>query len=215
VRAVRVVLLLGLLALVLVAAVVLAQGAPRRAGTNLAANTGFVIPLAAGEQLCQPSELVPGDTSGLRLSAHSGAPSGPRLRVTMSVAERPLAAGALSAGWKSGPITIPLSRVAETAQDVMVCLVDRGPGPVSFGGSVPDANFYVVLGGKPLNGRMRTEYMRPGRESWFSLTPTLVHRFSIAKGDLIRHWAAPAALVLMLLAIALAVGTIVREEPGS
>jgi hypothetical protein len=45
------------------------------------------------------------------------------------------------------------------------------------------------------------------------LLPTLAHRFSLAKGDLVRRWAAPAALVLMLIAVALAARTIVREEP--
>lgn len=210
---VRATVALGLLALMIAAFATLAQSAPRRSGTDLTADTGFVIPLAAGEQLCQPGELVPGHTGGLRLDASSGAVAGPRLQAAMSVGDRRLASGALAAGWRTGAITIPISRVAETTQGVTVCVVNRGPGKVSFGGSVPDANFYVVLGAKPLSGRMRIDYMRLGSESWLQLLPALTHRFSLAKGDLVRHWAAPAALLLMLAAVALAARMILREEP--
>lgn len=107
---------------------------------------------------------------------------------------------------------VRLTRVRRTLPGETICLVDRGSRAVAFGGSVPDANFYVVLDGKPVNGRIRVEYMRPGRESWFALIPTLSHRFSLAKADLVRHWAAAAVIVLMLFAITLATRTILREE---
>jgi hypothetical protein len=211
---VRFVVAVGVLAIAIAGVAVLLQSAQRRSGTNLTANTGFVIGVAAGQQLCEPGELVPGDTGGLRLSASSGALPGPRLDATVGAGTKLLAAGHLATGWRTGTVTIPLSRIAATQQNASVCLVNRGTSTVSFGGSVPDANFYVVLGGKPLSGRMRIEYMRPGSESWLSLLPTLTHRFSLAKGDLVRHWAAPAALLLMLLAIGLALRTILREEPA-
>jgi hypothetical protein len=209
---VRVVVIVGVLAIAIAGLAVLLQSAQRRSGTNLTANTGFVIGVAAGQQLCEPAELIPGDTGGLRLSASSDGLPGPRLDATVGAGTKLLATGHLAAGWRTGTVTIPLSRIAATQQNASVCLVNRGTGSVSFGGSVPDANFYVVLGGKPLSGRMRIEYMRPGSESWLALLPTLAHRFSLAKGDLVRHWAAPAVLVLMLLAIGLALRTILREE---
>lgn len=210
---VRAVVALGLLALLLAALAVLLQSAQRRSGTNLTADTGFVIPVEPGELLCEPDELLPGDTGGLRLSASSGAEPGPRLDVTIAAGARRLASGGLAAGWRSGTITIPVS-VVHATQGATVCLVNRGSSRVSFGGSVPDANFYVALGGKPLSGRLRIEYMRPGSESWLALLPALLHRFSLAKADLVRHWAAPAVLLLMVLAIALALRTILREEPS-
>jgi hypothetical protein len=209
---VRVVDVVGALTIAIAGLAVLLQSAQRRSGTNLTANTGFVIPVAAGQQLCEPGELIPGDTGGLRLSASSGAAPGPQLDATVGSGTKLLAAGHLVAGWRTGTVTIALSRIAATQQSASVCLVNRGTSTVSFGGSVPDANFYVVLGGKPLSGRMRIEYMRPGSESWLALLPTLAHRFSLAKGDLVRHWAVPAVLVLMLLAIGLALRAILREE---
>ena len=208
---VRAVVALGLLALLLTALAVLLQSAQRRSGTNLTANTGYVIPVEPGELLCEPDELLPGDTGALRLSASSGAKPGPRLDVTIAAGARRLATGRLAAGWRSGTVTIPVSVVRAT-QGATICLVNRGSSRVSFGGSVPDANFYVALGGKPLSGRMRIEYMRPGRESWLALLPALLHRFSLGKADLVRHWAAPAVLLLMLLAIGLTLRTILREE---
>ena len=54
--------------------------------------------------------------------------------------------------------------------------------------------------------------MRPGSESWFSLLPTLAHRFSLAKSDVVRHWAWIAVLMLMALAVGLAARTVLREE---
>ncbi|HEY2718305.1 MAG TPA: hypothetical protein VGI52_01645 [Solirubrobacteraceae bacterium] len=209
----RLVLALGLLALIGAALAILLQSAPRRAGTNLTADAGYVVPLQAGGQLCEPGELVPGDTGALRLSVSSGAALGPPLDVTVGVGMHPIAVGHLAAGWHSGAVSIPVSRVRETQQGATICLVNRGSHSVSFGGSVPDADFYVVLDGKPLSGRMRVEYMRPGSESWLTLLGTLTHRFSLAKADVVRHWAAPAVLVLMLLAVVLAGRTILRAEP--
>jgi hypothetical protein len=203
----------GLVAIAIAAVVVLSQRAQRRSGTNLTADYGYVIPLQAGEQLCEPGELLPGDTAGLRLDASSGGRPGPLL--VASVVDphaRTVATGMLRAGWQTGQVTIPLTRVARTLAGATVCLVDRGTQPVAFGGSVPDANFYVALGGKPLSGRMRIEYMRPGRESWFALIPTLGYRLSLAKADFVRHWAVFAAILAMLVAIAVALRTVVREE---
>jgi hypothetical protein len=210
---VRVIVAAGLAAVAVAALALLLHSEPRRSGTNLTTNTGYVIALHGGEQLCEPGELVPGDTGALRLSASTGGAPGPRLDATIGVGARALAAGSLPAGWRSGTIAIPISRVRSSQEGASICLVNRGSHGVSFGGSVPDASFYVVLGGKPLSGRLRIEYMRPGSESWFALLPTLVYRFSLAKGDLVRHWAAPAVLLLMLLAVGLAVRTIFREEP--
>jgi hypothetical protein len=209
---VRLVVVIGSLALLIAGLVTLLQRAPRRAGTNLTANTGFVIPLEAGELLCEPGELVPGDTGALRLSISSGAVPGPRLDATIEAAGRRLAAGDLASGWRSGTVTIPISHVRTTEQGATVCIVNHGASRISIGGSVPDANFYMAIGGKPLSGRMRIEYMRPGSESWLALLPTLAHRFALAKADLVRHWAATAALLLMLFAVVLALRTVLREE---
>jgi hypothetical protein len=206
------VITIGLLAITVAGVAILTRSEPRRSGTNLISNTGFVIPLAPGRQLCEPGELLPGDTGGLRLAADSGIYPGPRLAVHIFSAQGAVSSGGLAPGWRSGRVLIPIRRVAQTLPSAIVCVRNAGSRPVSFGGSAPASGFVIELAGKPFGGRLRIEYMRPGSESWLSLLPTLVHRFSLAKSDIVRHWAWIAVLVLMLLAVGLAARTMLREE---
>jgi hypothetical protein len=207
----RTVVVLGLAALVLAAALLLTRSAPRRAGTNFTEDLGYAIHLLPGQQLCEPGELVPGDTAGVMLDASAGTvtPS-PPLAVTISGAGV-ASSGALRAGWRQGWVRIPVQRIANTTGGT-VCVRDAGAVPVSFGGSVPDGSFVVSIDGQGLGGRLRIEYERPGSESWLSLLPTLAHRFDLDKSKLVRDWAAVGALLLMLCAIALAVRTVLAQE---
>ena len=70
----------------------------------------------------------------------------------------------------------------------------------------------MTVAGKPFEGRIRYDFMRPGRESWFELLPTIVYRSTLAKAGFLRRWAWAAALVLMLLAIGFAARIVIREE---
>jgi hypothetical protein len=210
---VRFVLAAGLLAIAIAATAILLQREPRRAGTNLTSDAGFAIALGSGQRLCEPGELLPGDTAALRLLALTNGLPGPRLSVSISSPTGLVSSGALAAGWRAGTVSIPVSRVANTVSGATVCLINLGSSGVAFAGSVPDSGFFVRLAGKPLSGRLRIEYMRPGRESWLQLLPTLAHRFSLAKSDLVRHWASGAALALMLLALVLAARTLLKDEP--
>jgi hypothetical protein len=205
---------LSILAILVVAGVILQQRAPRLAGTNLTADTGFVVQLRAGQELCEPGELLPGDTGALRLDATANGSSGPPLRVSISGPDGQISAGTLAAGWRPGATLIPVRRVPDDVAGATVCVRNRGSRAVSFGGSVPDSGFQIELGGAPLNGRLRIEYMRPGRESWLQLLPALAYRFSLAKAGLLRHWEAGAVLVLMLLAAGLAARALIEAEPS-
>ena len=209
---VRVLLAVGLLALFGAALAILLQREPRLAGTNLTSDVGFVIPLGPGQQLCEPGELLPGDTGALKLDATTNGVASPALSAALSGPGGPVGTGVLNAGWRPGIVSIPVSRVPDTVSGATVCLRNLGASQVAFGGSAPDSGFFIQIAGKPLSGRLRIEYMRPGSESWLQLLPTLVHRFSLAKADLLRHWEAGAVLVLMLAAIALATRTLLKEE---
>lgn len=206
------VLAVGLLAIAVAAVVVLLQQEPRRAGTNLTADRGYVLALPPGQQLCEPGELLPGDTGALRLDASAGGLPGPRLSATLSAPGGLVSTGQIAGGWHAGTIVIPVRRVAQTRSAATVCLRNLGLHQVLLGGSVPDSGFFISIAGRPMSGRLRIEYLRPGRESWLALVPTLAHRFSLAKSDLVRHWAAAAALLLMLLAVGLATRAMFNEE---
>jgi hypothetical protein len=211
---VQVVLGVGLLAIAIVALAILLQRAPRRAGTNLTQDVGFVIPLAAGQELCEPAELLPGDTGALGLDASAGARPGPALAVVISGPRGTVSSGRLAAGWRSGAIRIPVRRVRDTVPGATVCVHNLGASQVAFGGAAPDASFYIDLAGKPLLGRMRIEYMRPGSETWLQFTPALAQRFALGKSDALRHWELAAILILMAMALGLAARAIVKERPS-
>jgi hypothetical protein len=205
----RLTVTLAVLALVAAAVTTLARSAPRRSGTNYAADTGLVVVLASGEQLCQPGELVPADTGAVRLRASRDDPR--RLEATITTAQGLLARGVTQTSSHSGALRIDFRDVSTTTS-ATVCLRNLGKRSVLLGGSLGDSPFTMIVGGRPVAGRVRIEYMRPGRESWAELLPTVIYRMSLGKSDLIRHWAAAGALVLMLLAVWLTIRTLLREQ---
>ena len=79
------------------------------------------------------------------------------------------------------------------------------------GGTVPAGSYVVQIDGQGLGGRVRLEYTRP-QESWFAFMGALAHRLTIGKSRLLRHWAAPAAILLMIVAVGLALRTILLAE---
>jgi hypothetical protein len=207
---VRVVVAIGLFAIAAAAAAILLQSEQRRSGSNLTSDLGFVVGLAPGQQLCEPGELLPAETAALRLAASAGAGPGPSLGASISGPGGPIGSGVLAAGWRRGAVRIPVTRVRRTT-GATVCLRNLGSREVAFGGSVPDGSYVLLIDGKALAGRLRIEYLRPGSESWLALAPTLSHRFSLAKADVLRHWAAAATLALMALALLVAVRTVLAE----
>jgi hypothetical protein len=203
----------GLGAIVVILAVVLLQKDQRRSGSDLTPNGAFVAALGPGQQTCQEGELLPADTSAIRATIGTYGKPGPPLHVTLTGPQGELlSAGGLQAGWREGVVRIPIAHVSSATEGVRVCLRDAGSFPIAMAGAVPDPGYDMEVGSKTIEGRLRYDYMRPGRESWLELLPTIVYRSTLAKAGLVRHWAWAGALVLMLLAVGLAARTIVREE---
>ncbi len=203
----------GLAALAVIIVVVLAHSAPRRSGSDLTPNGAFVVALDPGQQSCQEGELLPADTSAVRVTLGAeGTPAAP-MRVTFTGPRGELlSTGALAAGWKQGIVRIPITHVANAIEPVRVCIRDVGSSPVAVAGTNPDPGLHMLVGNRTVEARLRYDYMRPGSETWLSLLPVIAHRTTLAKSDLIRHWAWAGAILLMLLAVALAAHTIVRED---
>lgn len=63
-----------------------------------------------------------------------------------------------------------------------------------------------------LSAHVPNEIIGATGKSWFGSVPTLAHRFALGKSNLVRHWAAPAAITLMLLSVVIALVTILRER---
>lgn len=204
---------LALTVLLAAALTVVLQRAPRRSGANFTLVATVSIPLAAGQQLCEPAELVPGDTAGLRVVAQPSGAGGEELQATVLDSAGTIASGRLAAGWRAGAITVPISKIRATTSGT-VCLRDAGAGRVLLGGSVPDPPYTISIDGRPLSGRLRIEYMRGGSESWLDLLNVLTYRFSLGRSTLTHVWASAAVLVLMLAVIALTARVLMRPEGG-
>jgi hypothetical protein len=211
--ALRRVLACGLLAIAVAFAVLLTHSEPRRSGTDYTPNANFAAVLKPGQETCQDRELLPADTAAVRMTIGTYGQPGPRVSVSLTGPHgEALTAGTLAAGWRQGVVEIPVARVHRATAEASACLRDDGPSRVALAGDSGDQFHQMQVAGKTVdNARLLYEYMRPGSETWLQLLPTASYRFSLGKSGLVRHWAWVGALVLMALAVALAMRTIVRE----
>jgi hypothetical protein len=204
---------MGLGVIVVVLAVLLLHRGQRRSGSDLTPNGAFVAVLGPGQRACQGQELLPADTAAVRITIGTYGKPGPPLRLTVTgPSGETLTSGGLPAGWRQGVVQIPVAHVSSAMEGARVCLLSDGPQPIALGGALPDPGYRMVVAGRTVEGRLRYDYMRPGRESWLELLPTLAYRSTLAKSGLVRHWAWAAALLLMLFAAALGARTIARED---
>ncbi len=219
---------IGVLVIVAFLTALLLQRGWRRSGTDMTPNREFVAFLSGGQQACQDGEVLPGDTAALQMTIGTSGEPGPPLRATITARDgATLASGRLAAGWRQGAVRIPVthaSATTATTEDVRVCLRDddplQGGRAIELAGETPDLGYETEVAGQMReNLRLRVDYLRPGRESWLQLLPTIANRFSLGKSDLLRHWAWIAVLLLMAGGAALAVWTILSEtaplEDGS
>jgi len=212
----------ALLALVVALVVVGARRQPQIALTDRVPNYTFVTEVYAGQSLCQANEIVPADTAALRMTIGTYGKPGPPLAIVVtapppaspSARAVAIARGRLAEGWRQGVISVPVSRVAQTHAEAMVCIANRGPWPVAIAGTTPPAHygFDDYLNGQSLASEVRIDYMLPGRPSWFSMLAKLAQRMTFGKGTYIgwMGWIAP--LLLMLALVVVLVRVLVRAE---
>lgn len=206
----RLVVAAGLTGLLAALVVLLLQQAPRRSGSDLTPNGAFVVVLHRAQEACQGQELLPANTSALQMTIGTYGAPGPPLRVSLSgPAGEPLSSGGLMRGWRQGVVRIPVAHVKSARDGARFCVRNDGTAPIALAGDFPDPGYAMQVAGKASHERrLRVDYLRPGRESWIELLPTLVYRFSLGKAGFVRSWAWVAVLLLMLAAGALALRTI-------
>jgi hypothetical protein len=203
----------GLLAIAVILVVVLSQKAQRRSGTDLTPQGTLAATLLGGQQSCQDAELLPADTAAVRATITAFGQPLPTLHLVFTAADRRvLSSGTLPGGSLGGVIRIPIGYVAHASQNVTACLRNDGPASIGIVGAFPDPQNHMTVAHNDVEGRLRYDYLRRGRESWFQLLPTIVYRWTLAKAGVLRHWAWVAIPLLMLFAIGLATVTLVREE---
>jgi hypothetical protein len=195
--AVRAVLAAGLLLLLALAGVTLAQSAPRPSGSNYVPEVEEVVRLVGDDRHCQEGETIPGDSAAMRILIGTNGRPAPELGVTIAArGGRAISAGRLAAGTPEGRVEIPIRAVEDTTPAARVCVARRGPGRT------------VLYGG---GGRVRLEWVRSGEESWLALLPTVAHRFSLGRADFLGPLLLPFVALLLLASWWAAIRTVVRE----
>jgi hypothetical protein len=195
-RAVAVVIAVALL---VIGGVVVHLGttrAPRLAGTNGIDAGTFAVELPNKKVHCQ-TEFIPARSAALRMTIGSYDRPVPPIQVTIddSSGRRVLQDLAPSPP-DQGIVTLPLGHVIDRPLDAaQVCLRPYGTR--------------IALGG--WYGAARIEWVRPGRESYFGIAGTIVHRFGIGKAGWMGSWIAWVVIALIAAVWVVAIRLVVRE----
>lgn len=181
------------------AAVIVAAGTDpqtRLSGSNGIDAATFSVVLPDGKQHCQQA-FVPGNTDRLQMTIGSYDRPMPPIDVTIEdPAGRTVVRTRAPALPDQGVVPVELGRVVRDPVDnATVCLRPRGTR--------------IALGGVDTVARMA--WLRPGRESYFGITATIVHRFGLGKGGVVGSWAAWLAIALVAAVWVIAARLVVRE----
>ncbi len=206
-RSVVVATIAGLLAIAVALAIVLAHSPLVLAGSNSIAPTGVVGSTKGPAHTCQGGETVPRGTTAIRMWTQSNVK--PHMRVAVLVGSRTVAAGSQRGGWLGKVTTVPVTPIEHTLRNARVCFwIDRAVQAVNLlGGPSP----HPAPGEEP--NKMRIEYLRPNSGSWWSRIGTIAHRLGIGRAPE-DGWAVALPLLMMGLATALVLATILRRLGG-
>ncbi len=174
------------------------------AGSNSVEPVGHLVVSKGETSVCQAGEVLPSGTTAMRLWISVNI--GPRVNVAALAGSRVIAQGMQSAGWTGAVVTIPIAPVPRRSSDVTVCI---GVGPLVeriyfFGGQPPPGS------GGGTSSKMRIEYLRPGRRSWFSQAHSVAQRMGLGRGPG-GKWIALIPILLMVAAAALTSWLILRQ----
>ncbi|HEY3970521.1 MAG TPA: hypothetical protein VGL79_03880 [Solirubrobacteraceae bacterium] len=160
--------------------------------------------------VCQSGEALPAGISALRFTMV--AVVGPRVAVTVSSGSHVLTSGVAGSGWTSGAVTVPVKPLAHAVSGARLCFkLGRSAESVELGGSATSAALAATrAGGVPLAGRFTVEYMRPGQDSWWSLTKTVARQMGLGRAPA-GSWVALFLILAMGTVLALSSWLLVRE----
>jgi hypothetical protein len=202
---VRVALAIGLAGLALALLITLSHSPPVLAGTNSVAPDGFVATTRGSAVFCQDGETLPGGTTAIRLWVNTNI--NPPVQVVVSAGSQLLTRGSQQAGRLTGAIAIPVAPVPRTVAGARLCL-RFGPAvePVRLvGGTAPTRRH-----GEAPAAKIRIEYLRPGRQTWWSLLPSIARRIGLGRAPS-GTWVAFVPLLLMAVAGIAALRLLLRE----
>ncbi|MBB4661517.1 hypothetical protein [Conexibacter arvalis] len=208
----RVRVVLGVaLALVAIAVVVaLSQRGDRLAGTNFVHVAGVPVELPGGRRACQVTRLVD-DAQRVELFVDTGGRRAPSLDVTFTDPGGAIVArGNHRAGADPGEVVVTLDRRVDGNHSATFCVRNEGARRIGLGGAPAAPDAAATIGRRPTAGVIAARYLRPGRETWWDLLPTIASRFGIGKAPVFGAWTLPVAALLLLAAWAGAIRLLLR-----
>lgn len=203
-RRVRIVLAVGLA--LLAVAVVLAITRSPMVVSSVSVTPSRETVLATtreGASYCQPHELVPQDTSAIRLWL--GAMVGPRLALVVSSAGHVVVSGERGSGWRGKAVTVPVHPPAQAVANATVCtsFKVKDEEVLLFGAPAPPT-FAARDDGHPLPGRIVIEYLRRGHTSWAAMALSIARRMGLGRA----YAGTWIALLVVALVSAVALSTV-------
>jgi hypothetical protein len=177
--------------------ITLSRRAPREQGTNTRVElSGLAVFVPGHARRCQYGERVPGGTRALRIFATALRPPDGPLDVTIArpgrrgVPPRIVASARLPSGLSTLSTSAPLRpAVRSDLPHAQVCLCNRGRQAIQAAGTLTPI---LGSGANPFRNRLpdeaRVDYMRGGKESWWSVSPTVAHRFGLMQTSFFGAW---------------------------
>ena len=210
---VRAVVAVALLLVAGALALVMSASAPRIAGTDHANDRRFLAALPGGRELCQTAMLLPPDTHTLKLLISTGGRPAPELIARFTASDARLtSSGRLAPGAHEGWVYVPLARTSSGAVAGTLCLHNDGSEQVVLAGEpAPPGIGSVWLAGRTEAERIDVVYLRPGRESWWQLLPTLSERFGLGKASFFGDWTLAATALLLAGVWVTTIRLLIRE----
>jgi hypothetical protein len=178
---VRIALAVCLTLTVIAVGVSLARTPLVRAGTD-----GTPLPTEVGatffpDTVCQSEEVVPKGTTIVRLSLLSLL--GPRITLRATAGGKVITTGVRSSGWTGTIVSIPVQPVTSTYAHATICFtLAKRQQLVNYRGETTTRSPAVSNGTQVLTGRIRIEYLRPGKETWLSLALPTARRIGLTVG---------------------------------
>jgi hypothetical protein len=172
--------------------------------------SAVAVPVRPGEESCAPLSFLPTKVESARVYAGTyGAPGSP-LELIVRANGRIATTGHVAGGYRNGPLTIPIRPPRRELVEPEVCLRNAGSRRVRFAGNVTPLNAAAAQGRG--GDRIRFDFIRPGRESWFSLSPTIADRFAMLKPTFVGPWTMWALFGVVALLWAGAIVLVRRES---
>jgi len=213
---VRIVLAVALTLVGIAVVVALSQGARRLAGTSFVVQRAFVVALPPHGTACQPGTYVADDSAAAQVLVGTYGRPRPALTVTFSDPGGGLVArGRLPGGARQGLVTVPFAHVVHGSRAATTaCVHSDGPERLALGGDVATPAGAARIDGRATGGVVGFGYLRPGRESWWSLMPVVAQRFGLGKASRFGTWTLPV-LALVLLGLWVAAARLLLRETES